>query len=148
LDDILFGLDGYWAVLVAHDLKLFPLLAEQSRTLAEVSDGLKIARRPAEALLTVCTSLGLVHVQDGRYSLTPLAEDYLLESSPTYFGGILDMWIANAAVSSFASIKPAVLRNAPQYGGGDWVKSHEEQAALARTFTRGMHGRGMGPALA
>jgi hypothetical protein len=90
----------------------------------------------------------LAQVQDGHYFLTPVAEEYLLESSPTYFGGILDMWIANAAMSSFASVKKAVLTNSPQvYGGEAWVKSHEEQAALARTFTRAMHGRSMGPAL-
>jgi hypothetical protein len=56
--------------------------------------------------------------------------------------------MADAAVSSFASVKQAVLTNAPQvYSGGDWVKSHEEQTALARTFTRAMHGRSMGPEL-
>jgi SAM-dependent methyltransferase len=32
------------------------------------------------------------------------------------------------------------------YGGGDWVKSHEEQAERARTFTRAMHSYSMGPA--
>jgi hypothetical protein len=88
--DILYGRFGYTALLVAHDLKLFPLLAEKSRTLAEVGEVLKIARRPAAALLTVCVSLGLVQVQAGHYSLTPLAEDYLLESSPTHVGGVLD----------------------------------------------------------
>ncbi len=54
LDDILFGLSGYWAVLVAHDLKLFPLLAANPCTLQEVCDRLQLARRPAEALLIVC----------------------------------------------------------------------------------------------
>jgi len=149
LDDLLFGLDGYWVVLVAHELKLFPLLAAQPCTLTEACEQLHLAPRPAEALLTVCSSLGLAHLQDGRYAITPLAEDYLREGSPTYFGGILDLWMANAAVSSFASVKQAVLTNAPQvYSGGDWVKSHEEQTALARTFTRAMHGRSIGPALA
>ena len=148
--DIVFGIWGYPAVLVAHDLKLFPLLAEKPRTLPEVCEALTIARRPAEALLTVCTSVGLVQVQDGCYSLTPLSEEYLLESSPTYFGGFLDcMVIANYPVWSFASLKKAVLTDTPQiYGGEDTWKSHEEQVNLARTFTRAMHGASMGPALA
>jgi len=38
LDDIIFSLPGYWAVLVAHDLKLFPLLAAHPCTLQEVCD--------------------------------------------------------------------------------------------------------------
>jgi hypothetical protein len=40
LDDITFGLAGYGAVLVAHDLKLFPLLAANPCTLQEVCDRL------------------------------------------------------------------------------------------------------------
>jgi hypothetical protein len=145
--DIRLGTFGYTAPLVAHDLKLFSLLAERSRTSAEVCEALKIARRPAAALLTLSVSMGLVQVQDGRYSLTPVAEDYLLESSPTYFGGVLDIDIARPGL--FESLKKAVLTNVPQiYGGEDWVKTNEEQAVLARTFTRAMHSYSMGPALA
>jgi SAM-dependent methyltransferase len=137
------------AALVAHDLKLFPLLAEQPRTLSDVCEALHIAARPAEALLSVCTVLGLTQVQDGRYALTSTSEDYLLESSPTYFGGFWDFVIANYSMYSFASVKKAVLTNAPQvYRGKEMFKAHEEQANLARTFTRAMHGMSMGPALA
>jgi len=71
LDDIIFGLHGYWAVLVAHDLKLFPLLAAHPCTRQEVGDRLQLARRLAETLLMVCMSLRLIQVQDDRYGLTP-----------------------------------------------------------------------------
>ena len=148
LDDIIFGLHGYWAVLVAHDLKLFPLLAAHPCTLQEVCDRLQLARRPAETLLMVCVSLGLIQVQDGRYGLTPLAEDHLLESSPTYFGGMLDLYITNAPLLSFESVKRAILTNAPQpYGEGEMFQSHAAQADLARAFTWAMHSNSMGPAL-
>ena len=147
--DILSGLFGYPVVLVSHDLKLFSLLAEKQRTLSEVCDALGIASRPAEALLTVNSSLGLVRVEDDLYSLTPLAEDYLLESSPASFSGYLDLIIASHSTYSVESIKKMVLTNSPQvYGAKDWVKSHEEQAALARAFTHGMHGLSLGAALA
>jgi ubiquinone/menaquinone biosynthesis C-methylase UbiE len=137
------------AALVAHDLKLFPLLAAQPRTLAEVCEALHLAARPAEALLSVCVVLGLMQVQDGRYSLTSTAEDYLLEGSPTYIGGFWDFVIANHAMFSCASVKQAVLTNASQvYRGAEMFKAHEEQANLARAFTRAMHGTSMGPALA
>ncbi len=147
--DILSGIFGYPAVLVSHDLTLFSLLSEKPRTLPGVCDALGIASRPAEALLTVNTSLGLVRVEDDLYSLTPLAETYLLESSPTSFSGYLDLIIATYSVYSVESLKKAVLTNSPQaYGGEDWIKTHEEQAEQARTFTRGMHGLSMGAALA
>jgi hypothetical protein len=148
LDDITFGLAGYWAVLVAHDLKLFPLLAAHPCTLPEVCDRLQLVRRPAEALLMVCVSLGLLQVQDGRYRLTPLAEDHLLDNSPTYFGGLLDLWITNASVLTFESVKRTLLTDAPQpYGEGEAFQSHAAQADLARAFTRAMHSNSMGPAL-
>ena len=130
--DIFSGIFGYPAVLVSHDLKLFSLLAEKPRTLSEVCDSLGIASRPAEALLTVNSSLGLVRVENDRYSLTPLAETYLVESSPVSFSGFLDLHIANYSLYSVESIKKLVLTNSPQlYGGEDYVKTHEEQAELA-----------------
>ena len=67
--DVLFGISGYPAVLIAHDLKLYPLLAERPRTLPEVCDALHIAPRAAEALVSVSTALGLLEERDGR-SLT------------------------------------------------------------------------------
>jgi len=62
LRDVVLGLYGYPAVLLAHRLKLFPLLAEKPRTLLEVCAALHVARRPAAALLSVCASLGLLQV--------------------------------------------------------------------------------------
>jgi hypothetical protein len=87
LFDVLLGLWGYPAVLVANKMRLFDLLAEKALTLEEVCAAKGIARRPAQALLSVCTSLGLMSFGDGRYSLTALSEDYLLSSSPTYYDG-------------------------------------------------------------
>jgi hypothetical protein len=137
------------AVLVAYDLKLFPLLAEQPCTLSEVCTALNIAPRTVQALLSVCTAVGLMQVRDGVYSLTPTSEAYLLETSPTYFGGYLDFLIATNALVSVESVKRAVLTNMAQvYGTGELFKSHEEQATLARAFTRAMHGHSMSAALA
>ena len=145
--DVTFAVYGYPALLLAHRLKLFPLLAEKARTLPEVCDALNIARRPVEAILTVATALGFLQLQGGRYSLTALAEDYLLESSPSYFGFFWDLIIDNYQICSFASLEKAVLTDSPQaYGGGDIFKSHEEQAELARRFTRGMHSISMASA--
>jgi O-methyltransferase/methyltransferase family protein len=150
LADVILAIWGYPAVLVAHDLKLFPLLAEKPRTLPEICEALHLVRRPAQALLAVCTSLGLVQLQQSHYMLTPLAEDYLLDSSPTYFGPIFDFTIGHYAAWSFENLKQAVLTDVPHAygGGGEMFKSHAEQAELARTFTRYMHSASLGPALA
>ena len=147
--DVLFGISGYAAVLVAHDLKLYPLLAAQPRTLPEVGDALHIAPRAAEALVSISTALGLVEERDGWYSLRPVAEDYLLEGSATYFGGYFDMMIQNYSMYSFESLRRAVLTNTPQfYGGDDLFTSHRNRADRVRTYTRAMHSASMAAALA
>lgn len=147
--DVVLGICGYPAVLVAHDLKLYPLLAEQPRTLLQICDALHIAPRAAEALVSVSTALGLLEERDGRHSLTPVAEDYLLEGSATYFGGYFDMMIQNYATYSFESLRRAVLTNSPQsYGGDDVFTSHRSHADRVRTYTRAMHGTSMAAALA
>jgi len=147
--DIVFGISGYPAILVAHELKLYPLLVERPRTIHEVCDALGIKLRPAEALVSVNAALGLLEESDGRYSLSAVAEDYLLESSPTYFGGYFDMMIRNYPVYSFESLKAAVLTDAPQFYGGEEVfRSHQERDDRVRTYTRAMHGTSMAAALA
>jgi hypothetical protein len=136
-------------VLVAYELKLFPLLAEQPRTLPQVCAALNIAPRAATVLLTTCTALKWVQVQGEVYMLTPTSEEYLLETSPTYFGGYLDLLIETNSLVSVENIKRAVLTNSAQvYGTGDLFKSHEERTDLAGSFTRAMHGHSMSSALA
>src|SRR5262245_16378639 len=125
LYDALFGGFVYQALLVAHHLKIFPLLSAKPATVWAVSPGLGIQPRPAEALLKLSAALGLATQEAGVYSLTPLAADYLLETSPTYFGFRLDLNIANNSLVTFEKLKRAVLTNAPQaYEGADIFQSH------------------------
>jgi len=146
--DVIFGLYGYPALLLAHKLKVFSLLADGARPLSEICDALKIKERPAEAILTVATALGFLSFTDKRYSLTVVAEDYLLEKSPKYFGFFWDLIIENNKVYSFESMEKAVLTDSPQaYGGGDIFKTHEEQVELVRRFIYGMHSIDMPSAL-
>ena len=84
--DVVLGIFGYNAVLAAHRLKLFPLLATGPRTLPDVCAALGIKQRPAQAILAAASALGFVQSTDGSRSLTPLSEKYLLDTSPTYYG--------------------------------------------------------------
>jgi hypothetical protein len=149
--DVFCGIWGGSAVLVAHELKLFALLADRPLSLEEICAAKNLARRPAHALLAVATSLGLLRLSDGHYALTPLAEDYLLEDSPTYFGGAFDGNLGLYSVWSPESLKQAVLTDSPQgpfASVEDPFKASAWQAEQARSFTRIMHGESMGPALA
>lgn len=147
--DIICGNLTLQVLLVAHNLKLFAVLADKPQTLEDICTTLKIERRPAEAILMVLVSIELLHLLDGFYSLSLVAQDYLLENSPTYFGDFLDMIIANRHVYSFDSLKESVLTNRAQvYNSGQLFQTHEEQIQLARAFTNSMHSHSIGPALA
>ena len=143
--DVVFSVYGAPAVLLAHKLRLFPFLAEQSRSFAEICEHLGIAARPTETILAANAALGFVKLKDGRCKLTPLSEDYLLEGGPTYF----DLIINNYSVCSIEKLAKAIRTDSPQvYGGAELFKSHEEQANLARSFTRAMHSISIAPAMA
>jgi hypothetical protein len=90
--DVMLAIWGYPAVLVANKLRFFDLLAEGALTIEEICAAKGIGRRPVQALLSVCTSLKLLSFQGERYSLTALSEDYLISSSPTYYGWFFDAW--------------------------------------------------------
>jgi Dimerisation domain len=107
---VAFGVWGYPAVFVAHELKLFELLSDRALALDEVCAMKRIAPRPAEALLAVCASIGLLEFKQGRFSLTPLGEDYMLPSSPTYFGWFFDAWRLIYSVWSPDSLREAAYR--------------------------------------
>lgn len=116
--DVIFTVYGYPALLLAHRLKIFPLLADAPRSMAEICVALNLKQRPAEAILTVATALGFLSLQNGQYALTAVAEEYLLERSPNYFGYFWDLMIDNYQVCSFANLEKAVLTDAPQTYGG------------------------------
>jgi hypothetical protein len=144
--DVVFGVYAYPAIFAAHRLKLFPFLAGGPRKLDEICAGLGLKPRPAETMLAACASVGFLERRDEGFALTPLAEDYLLESSPTYFGGYWDLNIDNYEVWAYAGIEKAILTNSPQVPGGEeFFESFEAQAAMAQGFTRGMHSLSMGP---
>jgi SAM-dependent methyltransferase len=146
--DIVFSMSVGPGILVAHDLGLFRLLGQMPHTLSGVCSALGIASRPAEVLLSLCAAAGLIELQDGRYRLTPVAEDYLLEESPTCFCGYLDLRIKNQALYTHESLKRAVLADFPPvYGGAGLFEKHDEEGDLAAGFTRAMHAMSMSPAL-
>jgi Dimerisation domain len=123
--DTFFALEGSIAVFAAHKLGLFELLGKQPRGLPELCDALKLAPRPAEALLSISAAAGFVELDQGRYQLTPVAEDYLLESSPPYFDSHWRNLVASLEpLHTISSVLKAAQTDSQQvYGGGDWTKS-------------------------
>ena len=147
--DVINALYGYPVVLVAHELGLFPLLNQKSLTIQEIAERLHLAPRSARAVLSVCTSLDLLQVNQGKYSLTTVAEEYLLEESCTSLCGYLDRKIERAANFSYENIKKSILANgATITNSSETFESHQQDSEKARRFTKGMHSLSMASALA
>ena len=135
---------GYFALPIAHQRGLFRLLEGKRLTLGEICEALELKPRPTNALLAAATSLGLLELSDDRYALTPLAEDYLLESSPTYMGFFLDLSLVGD--HSYSAFDRAVGSDSSQRPDQDFA-SFEQHAEQASVFTRGMHSVSVASAL-
>jgi hypothetical protein len=125
---------------------LFELVGAQPMTLDEVCRARGIAARPAATLLSICTSLDFMILREGRYSLTPMGEDYLLPSSPTYFGWFFENCSPIHSLWSPESLQKAVMDDRPcgdpENAFANW------HAGQALSCTRAMHGASMAAALA
>ncbi|HAK6818088.1 TPA: methyltransferase [Salmonella enterica] len=138
--DVIFGIFGLPALFIAHRLSLFRFVEDKNPTFAELCAGLNLQRRGAQILVSTSTSLGFLEFIDDRYCLTPQAKDYLLESSPNYFGHYWDLLIDNREVFSFDALMTAVVKGTPRaYGVQNIYETHREDAERTRTFTRAMH---------
>ena len=141
LRDLIAGGLALPTVLVAHELGLFRLLADGPRALAEIAEALALAPRPAEALLTLCASIGLLARRGDRFALSPLGERCFVPGAAEDFGAYWDLTLANEHLYAPSSIRAALRDNAPQAAGppGD----EAAKAERTRAFTRAMHARGV-----
>ncbi len=138
--DVVLGLYGYPALLLAHKVGVFSLLEQGELSLPVICEKLDIKARPAEAIVSAATALGFLSVKEGHYSLTADSEHYLLKKNPSYFGFMWDLMIENDQVHSFKSLEKAIRTDAPQVYGGTGVYQPEEvQTELAQRFTRSMY---------
>ncbi|WP_107074247.1 methyltransferase [Micromonospora sp. MH33] len=81
------GVWGFKTLAVGVDLGLFTRLADgRALTVEEVAAEFGLAERPADLLLAACASLGLLERAGAGYRNSELAEQFLVEGRPYYFG--------------------------------------------------------------
>jgi len=69
---------------------ILSLMADHgSVTIDDVTSRTVLNECGADVLLGILASLGLIHKRDGKYTLSELARQYLIKSSPYYFGDVL-----------------------------------------------------------
>jgi hypothetical protein len=76
-------------VHAALRLGLFDALAGAPDTAASLAAKLDLDQRASELLLNALAAIGLVRKRNQLFSLTPVAQDYLVRSSPRFVGAMI-----------------------------------------------------------
>src|SRR5215813_2044044 len=127
---------GCFALLTAHKLQIFQLFEDKSLTTAEAADRLGIPTRPMEILLTTLAAYRFLAKSGDRFALEDLARNYLLASSPTYLGGMLDFAVATHSMCTVENLENCARSDRSlAYGRGEMFQEHAEQVVRARVFT-------------
>jgi SAM-dependent methyltransferase len=151
--------DGVYAadllIAVVARLDLFTWLAAHCPVPAsELRDGLGLAERPTDVLLTYCAALGLVDRdldEDDRIALTEPARRHLVAGSPhdlrAYYGSVAERPAVAELLDVLRTDRPAAWASADD--GSDWAGRLGDPAFAAR-ITAAMDARGafLAPALA
>jgi 3-hydroxy-5-methyl-1-naphthoate 3-O-methyltransferase len=147
--------DGLYAVdmltaAICH-LDLFSGLDNQPADLPGICRMLDVRERPADVMLTLLTAMGLLYNRGGIFSLTKMAREHLVKTSPwfigPYFASVKERPVCRDILAVLRTEQPsnwASLRDEKQ-----WAKAMEDDT-FANTFTAAMDCRGsfLGPALA
>lgn len=87
--DLMLGWNQFPTLMAADELGLFSFLNDGAGTEEEIRGHLSIGARACEAMLGVLTSHGFLVLRQGRFHLTDLSRNFMLPTSPYYWGGML-----------------------------------------------------------
>lgn len=132
-------------MLAAEALGVFESLRE-GRTVAEVATELKLDVGATERLLDALVAMNLLLSEEGRYRNAPVAEEYLVRSSPRAMNGYV-RYSNDILFRLWANLEDAVREGThrwPQTFGldGPLFSSFFKTDDSMRTFLKGMHGFG------
>lgn len=134
------------SLCVADELGLFAALDKSPLTAAEAQKALNLGPRAAETLLGVMQSMGLIVQNDGRYRNTEAARNFLLPTSPFYWGAMFRMF--REVPLSYTTLLDALKRDKPVgYAGEEMWERHQVDPQQAKAFTDAMHSHSFSAAL-
>jgi len=140
------------AVTVADELEIFDSLARAGATPAELAERHGFDLRGAQILLSLLTSLGFLVSHLGRYDVTEPTRNFLLHTSPFYWGGVFARQRHTNPIH--AAIRGAVMRKDHRIVGQSaaqppveiWERG-EMSVETARGIAAFMHSHSLGAAM-
>lgn len=145
--DITMSLYTYPSIIIAHHLGIFEFIASCPRSIEDICTGLKLERRPVEAMMATLYASHLVDYKDGFFSPTEESREYLLKDSPNYYGYFWDMMYDNSENFSLKNLESAIKKNTAQiYEERELFNTHTHDSEKVRKFTQSMHSVSMSSA--
>ncbi|MGR3413864.1 methyltransferase [Pseudooceanicola nanhaiensis] len=144
ISDIAFGFMGSKALFAALKFGVFTKLSEGPGTAADLA-GDEIHPDRMETLLTALAGLGLVTVEDGRFSNSPAAEAFLVRGAKYDFGEYLRLQVGQQMYPLLDQIEGALdgsLGAEATKSYAEWFSDPEE----ARLYSESQHAGSIGPA--
>lgn len=140
LRDSIYASDFFIAALCWLDF--FTWLAKNPSTKEGIREGLGIAERPSDVLLTLLSAMGYLKKENDLYYITELAEDFLIEGAPydlrPYFSSLKERPICKDALNVLKTDKPMGWGSKEK----EW-KIAMEQEDFVKAFTSAMDSRGL-----
>ena len=125
-------------------LDLFTWLNEHPSDRGGVCRALDIRERPTDVMLTLFVAMGFLREANGTFSLTDLAREHLVKTSPwfigPYYASLKDRPVCKDFLGVLRSDKPANWGSLK--GEKEWARAMEEEA-FADPFTAAMDCRGV-----
>jgi len=126
-------------MVTAVDMGVFDRLHGRAITLSGFTQVFGLRERPARILLTALTAMGLLVKTGPSYRNSPLAEAYLVRTSPLYYGGYLRKF-DEETYENFRSLDRALRQDAPVVPvEGDVFRAIQRDPVRMRRFYAAMH---------
>jgi ubiquinone/menaquinone biosynthesis C-methylase UbiE len=120
LMEMIQGVEVTAILQAAVQLGVFDQLANGKEQAASIASAVGADERGTRILLDALAALGMLERADGAYSLSPLADAFLISSRPTYLGGMLDVMAGSWAWTGYPHLADAVR------AGGSILEDHAE----------------------
>lgn len=131
-------------IAALRGLDFFSWLDLHPGSVADIARHFNCHERPVDVMTTLFLAKGLLHRSNEAFSLTPLAQEHLVASSPwflgPYFPRVTDRPIALDLLEILRTDKPASF--ASRKDTGDWHTAMESDE-IAKEFTAAMDRRGL-----
>jgi ubiquinone/menaquinone biosynthesis C-methylase UbiE len=122
------------ALKAAVELDLFSIIGQGHGTAAEIAARSHASERGSRILCDYLVTLGLLHKQNGRYSLPDVSKAFLDRQSPQFMGDIAGFLASSHLMDMFEDSATAVRKGGTVSDQGSVSPDHPMWVAFARSM--------------